>query len=135
MYDWSLYLKPADFEYLNQYVENIKNGVLNDKMILLVGKPGTGKSTLMNDVQDYLGDKLCGNFPISCEFIFYENIKKLGFLRGLDDATVCTDKITQAIVNLIKYKQSFIADVNDEDKVSYEIIGHCYVIEMEHVFI
>jgi len=134
MHDWSEYVKPADFEYLNQYVENVKNGVPNSKMILLAGAARTGKSTLMNDIQAYLGDKLCGPLPISCEFIYNETIKKLGFLHGLDDSNGCSDKYTQAIINLVKYKQSFIAAVNDQDKVSYELLDHCYVIEMEHVF-
>lgn len=134
MHDWSQYLKPADFEYLNQYVENVKNGVPNNMMILLAGPARTGKSTLMNDIQTYLGDKVCGPLPMSCEFIFHENIKKLGFLHGLDDSNGCSDRITQAIINLIKYKQSFIAAVNDQDKVSFELLDHCYVIEMEHVF-
>lgn len=134
MHDWSQYLKPADFKYLNQYIENVKNGIPNDKMIILAGEARTGKSTLMNDIQSYLGDKLCGSLPMSCEFIFHENIKKLGFFQGLDDAAACTDRITQAIINLIKYKQSFIAAVNDQDKLSYELIDYSYVIEMEHVF-
>ena len=134
MHDWSQYLKPADYEYLVQYIENVKHGVPNDKMILLAGEARTGKSTLMNDVQSYLGDKLCGTFPISCEFIFHENIKKLGFFHGLDDAGACTDRITQAIINLIKYKQSFIASVQDELNVSFDLMDHCYVIQMDHVF-
>jgi hypothetical protein len=134
MHDWSPYLKPADYEYLNQYIENVKNGVPNSKMILLAGQARTGKTTLMNDIQSYLGDKLCGPLPLSCEFIFQENIKRLGFLHGLDDYSGCTDRTIQAIINLIKYKQSFIAAVNDQDKVSFELFDHCYVIEMEHVF-
>ena len=134
MHDWSQYLKPGDYEYLNQYIENVKNGIPNSKMILLVGKARTGKSTLMNDIQSYLGDKLCGSVPISCEFIFYENSKKLGFFQGLDEGPALTDRSIQAMINLIKYKQSFIASAHDEDNISYDLIGHCFVIEMDHVF-
>jgi predicted ATP-dependent serine protease len=134
MHDWSQYLKPADFEYLVQYIENVKNGVPNSKMIILAGEPGTGKSTLMDDIERYLGDKLCGDLPISCEFIYNETIKKLGFFRGLDSVDVCTDKNTQAIINLIKYKQSFIASVQDELNMSFDLMDHCYVIQMSHVF-
>jgi ABC-type branched-subunit amino acid transport system ATPase component len=132
MYDWSLYLKPAHYEYLVQYIENIKHGLPNDKMIILAGEPRTGKSTLMNDIAFYLGTELCGNFPMSCAF--NENNKKLGFLHGLDDSGVCTDKNIQTIVNFIKNKQSFIACVQDELNVSYDLTDHCYVIQMDHVF-
>jgi SpoVK/Ycf46/Vps4 family AAA+-type ATPase len=33
-----------DYEYLIQYVENIKTGVPNDKMLILAGPPRTGKT-------------------------------------------------------------------------------------------
>ena len=43
---WKQYLTHEDYEYLFQYIENIKNGVLNDKMIILAGPARSGKSTL-----------------------------------------------------------------------------------------
>ena len=134
MHDWSPYLKPADYEYLNQYIENVKNGVPNSKMILLAGEPGTGKSTLMDDIERYLGDKLFGDLPTSRELIHNENIKKLGFLRGLDAVGACTDTYTQSIIDLIKRKQSFIASVQDELNMSFDLMDHCYMIQMSHVF-
>uniref|UniRef100_A0A6C0I300 Uncharacterized protein n=1 Tax=viral metagenome TaxID=1070528 RepID=A0A6C0I300_9ZZZZ len=134
MHDWSQYLNPADYEYLNQYIENVKKGVPNDKMILLSGGPGTGKSTLMDDIAQYLGDKLCGDFSNSCDFIYNENIKKLGLFRSLEIGGDHSNRLTQAVINFIKYKQSFIAAVQDQDTLSYELLDHCFVIEMEHVF-
>ena len=109
---WKQYLTEDDYFYLITYVENIKNNILNDKMIILSGQGGTGKSTLKKDIQNYLGDDNCENFPMSGEVIYNENIKKIGFFSGID-AISRSKKNNNAIINLIKYKQSLIADKNN----------------------
>ena len=40
------------YNYLIQYVENIKNNIQNDKMIILSGPGRTGKSTLEKDIRN-----------------------------------------------------------------------------------
>ena len=66
---WKQYLTSEDYAYLFQYIENIKNGISNDKMIILAGPGRTGKSTLIKNISSYLGDELCRNYPMSGEFI------------------------------------------------------------------
>ena len=83
--NWKQYLTNDDYNYLIQYIENIKNNISNDKMIILSGPSRTGKSTLKNDIQKYLGDEFCGVFMMSGEIIYNENIKKLGFFNGIDE--------------------------------------------------
>lgn len=75
LYSWYEYLAEDDYNYLIEYVENVKNNIPNDKMIILCGPPRTGKSTLQNDILKYLGDELCGVYPIRGEIIYFENIK------------------------------------------------------------
>ena len=130
---WKQYLTHEDYEYLFQYIENIKNGVLNDKMIILAGPARSGKSTLKNDIISYLGNELCGHCPLSGEFIYDETIKPLGFFCEIDMISR-SKKNNQAIINFIKYKQSFIADTSDIEKVNSKLLEHSIVIMMTHIF-
>lgn len=51
---WKQYLSVEDYNYLVQFVDNMRNGVRNDKMIILCGPSGTGKTTLQNDIYNYV---------------------------------------------------------------------------------
>uniref|UniRef100_A0A6C0F483 ATPase AAA-type core domain-containing protein n=1 Tax=viral metagenome TaxID=1070528 RepID=A0A6C0F483_9ZZZZ len=133
LHNWEQYLKQDDYNYLIQYVENVKNNIPNDKMIILSGKPRTGKTSLKKDISNYLGFELCGECPISGEIIYCENIKKMGFLCGIDEISG-SKKHNRAFINLIKYKQSLIADTNHIERVNNELVNHCRVIAMEHAF-
>jgi len=57
-------------------------------MIILCGPPRTGKSTLQKDIIKYLGDELCQFYPIRGEIIYFENIKKLVCLYGIDEVSI-----------------------------------------------
>lgn len=131
--NWKQYLSNHDYTYLLQYVENIKHNVSNDKMIILSGPGGSGKTTLKNDIQKYLGDNICGNFPMSADIIYSENIKKLGLFCGIDDIK-SSKKNNRAIINLIKYKQSFIADTCQIERVNINLLEFSKIIEMNHIF-
>ena len=53
LYEWKQYLNnnEGDYEYLIQFVENVKNNIPNDKMIILVGIGANGKSTLIKNTK------------------------------------------------------------------------------------
>jgi DNA helicase TIP49 (TBP-interacting protein) len=114
-------------------VENIKNNILNYKMIILYGPSRSGKTTLKNDIQSYLGDETCGTCIMSGEIIYNENIKKLGFFCGIDEISR-SQKTNRAIINLIKYKQSFIAVTDRIERVNPKLFEFSKIIEMEHIF-
>jgi ABC-type phosphate/phosphonate transport system ATPase subunit len=130
---WKQYLTSDDYDYLIQYIENIKGGVSNDKMIILFGPSRSGKTTLQKDIVSYLGNDLCSNCPMSGELIYHENIKPLGFFCGIDEIGR-SKKNNQAIINFIRYKQSFIADTNHVEKVNSKLLEHSKIITMTHVF-
>jgi Cdc6-like AAA superfamily ATPase len=131
---WSQYLSADAYELLICYVENVKNGIPNDHMLILCGPGRTGKTVLMNEVTEYLGDDVCGPVPVSMkDIIFSEHIQRLGLLEGLEEM-YGSKKTVNAIVNLIRYKQSFIAAICDLDKVPQKILEHSQVIHMTHVF-
>jgi DNA polymerase III delta prime subunit len=130
---WKEYLTNDDYEYLIQYVENIKTGVPNDKMLILAGPPRTGKTMLKGNIAAYLGHELCGKYFMSEELIYDENIKSLVFFCGIDELSRHT-KCVGALINFIKYKQSFITETNYIERVNARLFEHSRVIRMEHVF-
>jgi len=101
--------------------------------MIFAGPGRTGKSTLQRNIIYYLGNELCGNCDMSCDFIYDENIKKLGLFCGIDDISRSKKK-NQAIINFIKYKQSFIADTNHIERVNKTLLEHSKVISFNHVF-
>ena len=131
--DWKQYLTDNDYNYLIQYIENIKNNISNNKMIILYGPGRTGKSTLKNNILEYLGDETCGTFIIPDEIIYNKNIKKLEFFCGIHEISN-NKKNNIAIVNLIKYKQSIIAETNNIEVVDKFLLELSKIIQMEHIF-
>jgi ABC-type phosphate/phosphonate transport system ATPase subunit len=133
--NWKQFLTNDDYNYLIQFVENIKNNIPNDKMIILYGPGRSGKTTLKNDIQQYLGDDNCGPMMVMMpgEIIYNENIKKLGLFCGIDEIGR-SKKNNIAIINLIKYKQSLLADTNNIEKVNNKLLEFSKIIKMEHVF-
>lgn len=102
-------------------------------MIILSGPGRTGKSTLKNDIQKYLSHEICGVFIMSGEIIYDENIKKLGFFNGIDE--ICSSKKKNiAIINLIKYKQSLLADTDNIERVNKKLLEFSKIIKMDHIF-
>jgi len=131
--NWKQYLTNDDYNYLIQFVENVKNNISNDKMIILSGPPRSGKSTLQNDINKYLDYDTCGWMMTPGELIYNENIKKLLFFHEID-IKLSSKKKNIGIINLIKYKQSLIADTNHIERVNKKILEFSKIINMEHIF-
>jgi len=131
--NWEQYLTYEDYVFLVQYIENIKNGISNDKIIILAGPGRSGKSTLKKNIISYLGDEMCGVYCMSGDLIYLETIKPLGFFCGIDEIST-SKKNNRAIINFIKYKQSFIADTNNIERVNNKLLEHSKIIMMTHIF-
>lgn len=133
---WEQYLTHEDYLYLVEYIENIKNNISNNKMIILYGPGRTGKSTLIKHINSFLKDELCEPClsSFTSELIFNESIKPLVFLIDIENMKNSKQN-NQAIINLIKYKQSFIADVNNIERVNKNLLEHSKIITMNHVFL
>jgi len=136
--DWQQYLQQEDFEYLIQYIENIKNGIPNVRMIILLGPGMNGKSTLIEEIWTYLGNDFCQLGYVDA-LIYQENIKPLLFLqegiifhtnrkyRGIKN-------FPNALINFINYGVSFIIAANHLNTVNTRILEHSRIIEMTHIF-
>jgi DNA polymerase III delta prime subunit len=130
---WKQYLTSSDYDYLIQFVENIKNKMPNDKMIILSGPGRTGKSTLEKNIATYLGIEDWGCCCMDCNFIYDETIQPLMFFCGID-SIARSKKSNRAIINFIKYKQSFIASTIRIEKVNKALFEHSRIINMTHIF-
>ena len=132
LHTWSQYLSQEDYNFLINYIENIKNNSPNDKMIILSGEGRTGKTTLKKDIHHYLTPELCEELQ-TISGVNNESIKRLGFFCGIHEIS-SNKKMNQSIINFIKYKQSFIADTNCIEKVNNTLLEHCKIITMKHIF-
>ena len=136
--DWFQYLKQEDFEYLIQYIENIKNGIPNHEMIILFGIGCNGKSTLIEEIQTHLGDQLFGFHDVR-ELIYEENIKPLiflqqGILHNTNRNYRGIKNLPNAVINFINYGVSFIIETNRIDLINTRILEHSIIIEITHIF-
>jgi tRNA uridine 5-carbamoylmethylation protein Kti12 len=131
---WERYLTAEDHRYLMQFIQNVKLDIPNHKMILLCGTGSNGKTTLLNEIMDYLGD-ICAEFPVSdtANVMYEDNIRKLYIHYDISRDSSRKKNIT-AIINLIKYKQSIIAATNYVDGLNTKLLEHSIIINMEHVF-
>jgi hypothetical protein len=133
LHSWRTYLAEQDYEFLIEYVENVRTGVPNNSMIILCGGERTGKTTLLNDIYRYLGNDISGPLPMNLEFIYWETIRPLGFLHDLEGIRN-SRKTNRGIVNLIRYKQSFIGEIYYMNRIHPMLLPHSRVIHMDHVF-
>ena len=83
--NWKPYLNEEDFEYLINYVENFKNNLPNNKILILLGNGGAnGKSTLITEIENYLGNenfRRCDTYGSA----FLEPIVKLIHISAIDE--------------------------------------------------
>uniref|UniRef100_A0A6C0AZP7 ATPase AAA-type core domain-containing protein n=1 Tax=viral metagenome TaxID=1070528 RepID=A0A6C0AZP7_9ZZZZ len=129
---WKQYLTcEDDFNFLIQFVENAKNKeAVNQVMLLLAGPGGTGKSTLINEISEYLGSQ---NFILSDTYgsAFLQPVVQMIYIPGIDEYQ---KKYVQQLRNAIYFGQSVIAATNNLDKINKDILKSTRVIKMEHVF-
>ena len=137
---WAQYLTNEDFGYLIEYIDNIKNGISNNKMIILIGNGRNGKTVLIREIQTYLGNELYeyrgGDLY---QLIQEENIKPLIILQeGILDETNRQNKgnmhFVNSLTNFINYGISFIIETNHINNVNEKILEHSNIIMMNHQF-
>jgi len=150
LHAWSQYLSRNDYNYMIQYIENVKNNIPNNEMIILSGESGTGKSALLRDIRNYLGDGLFGYIPsyvpsydqssYAGECFYYKdnciyvNAPRLVSICEVTDVSLIK-KSASFFINLIKCNQSIIAPTNYIEKVDKHFLKYCKVITMTHVFV
>jgi len=129
---WKPYLSEADVSYLITFVDNLKNNVSNDRMIILSGKNGrNGKTTLVDEIIQYIGENNCDDCAPDNN-VFSLPIKPLIVINGGIESY--HKKQVPLLKNIIAYKQSIIADTNKIEKVDPSLLEVSRVINMFHQF-
>jgi hypothetical protein len=129
--EWKPYLSNEDISYLRTFVYNIKHNLPNDKMIILSGKNGrNGKTTIINEIIQYIGENNYHDCAPDSN-VFSLPIKPLVGFNGIESYH---KKQVPLLINIIKYKQSIIADTNRIEKVNPILLEVSKVINMFHQF-
>ena len=129
IHEWKQYLTSEDYNYLVEFIENIKNNILNDKIIILFGECKTGKTTLTNTIKTYLGSNKCSIYALE-EKNTNEDVNKLIIFRGNFE----TNKEMKKIKNIIKKNKYCIVETNCIENINTDILNDSKIIKMEHVF-
>jgi ABC-type polar amino acid transport system ATPase subunit len=151
---WKKYLSVDDYNYLTQFVDNIRNGVRNDKMMILCGASGTGKTTLLENINSYVvkdawndsdereilleKEKLHpiqNNSKPKSSYPSFEIRKKFScyFFRGNNFFPRKDDKMLKILIKNSFFK-SRITETDDIEKVNKELLDISRIIKMEHAF-
>ena len=134
--NWRPYLSEYGYNTLIKYVENIKNNIKNDTILLLTGEGPTGKTTLKRAIVDYIGEDNCThqdieniNFHVPFKSLveFYDSI--------LIDGNTTRKKI-QGIKNFTLFNLNGVYIHPDLHDLPIEInLLQCFsIIEMNHRF-
>lgn len=129
--NWKPYLNEEDFEYLINYVENSKNNLPNNKFLILLGSGANGKTTLITEIENYLGNENFRRCDINGS-AFFEPIVKLIHISAINEYK---KKYIQQLKNVIQYGQSIIADTNNIEKINKNLLDCVRIIKMEHKFV
>jgi hypothetical protein len=130
--NWKPYLSQDDFEYLINYVENSKNNLPNNKLLILLGNGGAnGKSCLIDEIRNYLGYE---NLRISDTkgSAFFQPIVK--FIHMSEIRLFKQKKYIQLLKNLIQYGQSIVAETNHIEEIHKNLLDCIRIVKMDHKF-
>ncbi len=128
---WKPYLSFDNFHHLIQFVENSKNNVHNNKLLILLGNGGpNGKSTLISHISKYIGEE---NFRLSDTngSGFFDPTVKLIHIPAIDNYN---RKHIQNLINIIHSGQSIIAETNSILNININLYDHIKIIHMLHRF-
>jgi hypothetical protein len=125
------YLTEDQQDHILDFVNNAKNGIKNDKMIILLGSGKNGKTSLVEEIKREL-DSYCENLKLS-NLINNPNRKMI----ILDNDNLFRMRVAEqeTLYYLIcDRKENIIATANSLKSIPDCILDHSLVIHMKHAF-
>jgi hypothetical protein len=125
LYKWKKHMSNDDYTYFIKYIDNAKNKLPNNKLLLFFGNE-IGKKMLMRELSNYLGDDqfmLCDTYGCA----FFRPIVKLIYIPGIDNYQ---PKCIQQLINVINYGQSIIAETYNIEKINKIILDNSKTINL-----
>lgn len=130
---WMDYLSESDYKYLIEFVDNIKNDIPNNKMILLFGNENTGKTTLIRDIEHYLGNYMCSKIYTFWDTVYEKPHVKLFNIEDFDFVD-----FDYSLEIIIQSPQSIISTTHKDPTLLLQRISvydrNIRAIHMTHVF-
>jgi len=131
---WRQYLSEEDYLYLINFVENIKHGIPNDQMIILYGKSSSGKTTLISDIEYYVGKYRCSPIYNMWSTVYDRPHIQLFNIEGF----IVRDDYDVELENIIHSGKSIISTTLQDPHLALlddaNLVAHIRVIDMNHIF-
>ena len=122
---WQKHMSNNDYVYFIKYIDNAKNELPNDKLLLFFGDE-IGIKLLIRELTNYLGDEqfmLCDTYGCA----FFKPIVKLVYIPGIDHYQ---PKYIQQLINVIHCGQSIVAETYDIKKMNKSILDNSKTINL-----
>jgi len=127
---WQPYMDASDIQKLNTYLERTNNNLPNDTILMIIGPARTGKTTLMKQIVDFIGEP---NIMNILDFKLSSQLPKM-FLIG-EQCKGKNKRLNQMVKNLISFKQSIIyTGIYWKGVFNQDINNNVCIIHMNHVF-
>ena len=123
IYNWLHYLECDDYEYLYDFIDNAKNNITNEKMIIIVEKE---KTKIMSDFKEYFGKKN-----------YYEDVEEL-YIQARDivlldnNINYMTDTELENLTEILSCKESVIGTTNNLNSIHSVILNAAKIIHLTY---
>lgn len=127
---WSSYIGEEDINYLREFFSRANNYLPNDKILIIVGDERTGKTTLISQLIEELGET---NVASISDFKLSAPLPKLFIIN--EQCKGKNKRLNQSVNNLIVFKQSMVYVGRFWKGVfNNDIMDNSYTIQMTHKF-
>jgi AAA+ ATPase superfamily predicted ATPase len=130
--NWRKYLSPSDFTFLIEFIDKADMKINNNKILILCGPPRSGKSTLIKEIKNYIGNV---NFHDNNYFEGekYFQPKRLAIhICGINGYQ--HEKYIAMLKEIFESDMAIISDTNNIESIHPTILENSHVIKMTHVF-
>lgn len=125
LHKWKKYMSNDDYIYFIKYIDNAKNKIPNDRLLIFFGNE-IGKKLIIREISNYVGN---ANFMLSDTYGcgFFRPTVKIVHIPGIDNYQ---PKYIQQLVNIIQYGQSIIGETFNVKNIDSFILENSKIINI-----